>query len=42
MAVDVFQNDNEVVVQSIVAGVKPDDWILHRQRFCHNKREKRK
>ena len=25
LAVDVFQNDNEVVVQSIVAGVKPDD-----------------
>ena len=25
MAVDVFQNDNEVVVQSIVAGVKADD-----------------
>ena len=25
LAVDVFQNDNEVVIQSIVAGVKPDD-----------------
>lgn len=25
LAVDVFQGDNEVVIQSIVAGVKPDD-----------------
>ena len=25
LAVDVFQNDNEVIIQSIVAGVKPDD-----------------
>ncbi len=25
LAVDVFQGDNEVIIQSIVAGVKPDD-----------------
>lgn len=25
LAVDVFQSDNEVIIQSIVAGVKPDD-----------------
>src|SRR3990167_8423195 len=25
LAVDVFQGENEVIIQSIVAGVKPDD-----------------